>query len=334
MQELELLGYSVLLTARDCFQVCDLADLFHLNYRRIGRHYGRHKVLKAWGTIVRALQLYPIARRERPDIAVSHGSRSQLLAATALKIPSVVILDYEFVQRLPGVAPTWVMTPEVIPHASVRFPADKVLQYPGIKEDVYVPRFRPDPSLRARLGISADELVVTVRPPADEAHYHNPESEQLLEAVIEVLGSRPDTRIVMLPRNARQAASIRKAWPDLLAKGTMIIPDQVFDGLNIIWHSDLVVSGGGTMNREAAAMGIPVYSIFRGQIGAVDRYLAANGRLILLESTEDVRAKLVVKRRSHSASSQIGTQGALQSIVTHIVSAVESGCRIQEKATA
>jgi len=226
------------------------------------------------------------------------------------------------------------MTPEVIPHASVRFPADRVLQYPGIKEDVYAPRFRPDPTLRAQLGISEEALVVTVRPPADEAHYHNPESEQLLVAVIDVLSSRPDTRIIMLPRNARQAGAIRKAWSELIAKGTMIIPDQVFDGLNIIWHSDLVVSGGGTMNREAAAMGIPVYSIFRGQIGAVDRYLAANGRLILLESTADVRAKLVVKRRSRSASSQIGTRGALPSIVNHIVSAVESGCRVPEKTTA
>ncbi len=113
--ELERRGYSVSLTARDCFQVCALADLFRFRYRRIGRHYGKHFIMKAFGTCRRALQLLPGAWKQRPDLAVSHGSRSQLIASKLAGIPTVVICDYEFAGAVPGAAPTWVMVPEVIP---------------------------------------------------------------------------------------------------------------------------------------------------------------------------------------------------------------------------
>ena len=322
--ELERRGYSVCLTARNAFQVYGLADLFHLSYRRVGRHYGKNKIMKALGTAYRSLQLLPTAFQERPELAISHGSRSQLIAATVARIPSLIIEDYEFARFLPGLAPTWVMVPELIPDSSVQFTSSKILKYPGIKEDVYVPLFKPDPSIKTQLGLVEGTMVVTVRPPATEAHYHNPESEILFDAVIEVLSHTDTTQVVLLPRNDKQALSLRKSWPDLFSKGKIMIPDHAIDGLNLIWYSDVVVSGGGTMNREAAAMGVPVYSIFRGPIGAVDRYLANNGRLVLLESVEDVRTKLILKRRSQPVRAEMGTRGALRSIVDHIVAIMKS----------
>ena len=114
-------------------------------------------------------------------------------------------------------------------------------------------------------------MVVTVRPPATEAHYHNPESEELFAESLRLLAQTRSARAITLPRNARQGEQLRREWADLIANGTMIIPDTPVDGLNLIWFSDLVISGGGTMNREAAALGVPVYSIFRGKIGAVDK---------------------------------------------------------------
>ncbi len=318
MEELERRGYSVFLTARDCFQVWSLADLFHLKYLRIGRHYGKHKIMKAFGTTYRSLQLLPIALRERPDLAMSHGSRSQMLAASAARIPSVVIVDYEFAKHVPGFAPTWVMVPEVIPDSSVNFGGGRVLKYPGIKEDVYVPNFKPDPSILTDLGLTDGQLIVTVRPPANEAHYHNPESEVLFATVIEVLSRSDNTKIVLVPRNERQANAIRASWPQLFADRRMIIPGHAVDGLNLMWHSDLVISGGGTMNREAAALGVPVYSIFRGTIGAVDHYLAANGRLTLLESPDDVRSKLNLTRRCRPTDVQMAPRRAMHSIVEQV----------------
>ncbi|MGH9407504.1 MAG: DUF354 domain-containing protein [Terriglobia bacterium] len=317
IEELSGRGYSIHLTARAAFQVCELADLFHLDYQCIGRHYGKHRALKAAGLVVRGIQLLPFALRERPDLALSHGSRPQLLVAALLRIPSVLILDYEFARAL--LSPTWAMAPDVIPDSSVRFSKKRLLRYPGIKEDVYAPRFRPDASIQAQLGLDQDHVIVTVRPPANEAHYHNPQSEGLFKALIEFLAAKPQVRTILLPRNDRQAAWLRSAWPALFTAGKAIIPEDALDGLNLIWHSDLVISGGGTMNREAAALGVPVYSIFRGKIGAVDRYLADQGRLILLESVEDVRTKIVLNRRCRPAMPQNGHSAPLQKIVDDIV---------------
>ncbi|MGJ5813874.1 DUF354 domain-containing protein [Paludibaculum fermentans] len=325
MAELERRGYSVFLTARDCFQVCGLADLFDFKYLRVGRHYGKHKIMKAFGTTYRSFQLLPLALREKPDLAVSHGSRSQLLAATMARIPSIVIVDYEFAKPVPGFAPTWVMVPEVIPNSSVHFGGGRILKYPGIKEDVYVPNFEPDPSILTELGLSDSQLIVTVRPPANEAHYHNPESEALFDAVIDLLSHTENTKIVLVPRNERQASAIRTSWSKVFSDRRMIIPGRAVDGLNLMWHSDLVISGGGTMNREAAALGVPVYSIFRGAIGAVDRYLSETGRLVLLTSIKDVREKLDVSRRHRATGVQIPPKGALKSVVDHIATVIGSG---------
>lgn len=324
IEELERLGCTVKLTARAAFQVCELAELYKLACTRIGRHYGKHKALKALGLGVRTMQLIPFAARERPDLALSHGSRAQLLAAAALRIPSVLILDYEFARAL--LHPTWVMAPEVIPESAVPFPTERVLRYPGIKEDVYAPRFKPDPSLRQQLGLNPAHVIATIRPPASEAHYHRPESDTLFAAVMEFLARQRDTSMVLLPRNDHQGVWLRQQWPKLFAARQAIIPQHAVEGLNLIWNSDLVISGGGTMNREAAALDIPVYSVFRGKLGAVDRYLADKGRLVLLRSVEDVGAKLVLQRRRADMTFE-RNNAPLQKIVDDLVRIVSAGSR-------
>ena len=318
IDELTKRGYSIALTARDCFQVRELANLFHLDYKLVGRHQGKSKVRKLLGLGFRGLQLLPTALKEKPDLAISHGSRSQLIVCAGLRIPSVLIIDYECAKRVGFVHPTWLMCPEVIPTAALRCDPKRILKYPGIKEDVYVPRFVPDPCIRPQLGLRENDLVVTIRPPATEAHYHRPQSDELFEAVIEFLSQKPEVKMVVLPRNERQAIQLRNRWTTLFSNQKIRIPQQVVDGLNLVWHSDLVISGGGTMNREAAALGVPVYSTFRGQIGAVDRYLNARGRLVLLESVQDVRKNILLIRRNLSAKLRNATGESLNSIVDQI----------------
>src|SRR2546425_932337 len=324
IEELEKRGYAIVLTARDCFQVRELADLFHLNYRLIGHHSGKNKIRKVAGLCLRTLQLIPMILREKPDLAASHCSRAQLVVSTCLGIPCVQMGDYEFASGWSFIRPTWQMCPEVISNAALQFDSNRIRKYPGIKEDVYVPRFVPEPSIRRQLGLREEDLVVTVRPPANEAHYHNPESDELLEAAVEFLSKKPDVKLVALPRNKKQEIRIRKQWPDLFSNGTIRVPEQVVDGLNLIWHSDFVISGGGTMNREAAALGVPVYSVFRGKIGAVDRYLSARGRLVLLETVQDVQTKIVLIPRTRRAAPQQGNGDALTSIVEHVIAIMDS----------
>jgi len=326
IEELENQGHTVLVTARDCFQVCDLADLLSVRYRRIGRHYGKNMFLKLAGLGIRALQVSATVFNEKPDLAVSHGSRSQLLAAKVLGVPAVTIGDYEFAKLFAVVRPNWLIVPQVIPDDAVRSFKTKLLKYPGIKEDVYAPKFKPQSAIIEELGLKGGKIVVTVRPPATEAHYHVPESDQLFEAVLNFLSERSDVRLVVLPRNQRQGERIRQARTQLFESGKAIIPQHVVDGLNLVWHSDLVISGGGTMNREAAALGVPVYSMFRGRIGAVDQYLVGTGRMTLLESVEDVYRKLVVRHRDHKHNRIHENGAALQTIVSHLVDIAEGTC--------
>jgi predicted glycosyltransferase len=328
MEELEKRGHSIIVTARDCFQVCDLADLFHMKYQRVGRHYGKHTLAKIAGLGLRVLQMTPGMWREKPDLSISHGSRSQIVVSSLLGIPNLTIFDYEHSAWLRMFKPAWVMAPEVISQDSIcakGIPRERLLQYPGIKEDVYAPSFKPDASIKQKLGLEDADLVVTIRPPATEAHYHNPEAEGLLTAVFELLGAQPRTKIVLVPRTPKQGEDLRQQFPDMFRSKQAIIPEQVVDGLDLIWFSDLVVSGGGTMNREAAALGVPVYSIFRGKLGAVDRYLTEQGRLVMLSNVEDVKTKLKTVRRQKSNQRISGTQApVLDSVVHSIVSILES----------
>jgi predicted glycosyltransferase len=265
--------------------------------------------------------LLPLVLRHRPDLAISHGSRAQILIANLLRIPSVLICDYEFAKPFPLSRPTWEFVPEAIGGVFLAA-AERVKKYPGIKEDVYVPDFEPDAGIFKELGLSHESIIVTVRPPATEAHYHNPESEVLFEHFMQRLTRTPGVVGVLLPRNKKQEEELRKKWPAWFQGAKVIVPDHAVDGLNLLWHSDLVVSGGGTMNREAAALGVPVYSIFRGKIGAVDRSLSQQQRLVLVETPEDVDRKILLTRRVKAAP-QAHTGQSLRGIIRLIEEVLE-----------
>ena len=324
MEELSARGFPLTVTARDAFQVCELADKKGLTYTKIGRHHGKNRALKGAGLIFRALQLSPLELRERPVLAVSHGARSQILLSNLLGIPTILIEDYEHSQFPRIMHPTWVMAPDVIPDESLGLKNGHVRKYSGIKEDVYAWKLIPDPSILGGLGLSDSDLIVTVRPPATEAHYHKPESVALFEHFMIRACQTPGVKIVLLPRNHKQGDLLRRDWPTWFERGRTTIPLGAIDGLNLIWHSDLVVSGGGTMNREAAALGVPVFSIFRGTIGAVDRHLSAEGRLVLIESLADADAKIAIVKRPRKAIGEATSKRTLNQIVDTIQEIAES----------
>lgn len=312
------------LTARNMYQVAALLDFFQLRCKVVGGHCGRNTVLKVLYNCWRAIQLIPTAVKSRPDLAISHGARAQQLVAWLLRIPTVMMHDYEYSTKTGFLEPDWILMPEVIPDGLMTKRNKKILRYPGLKEDVYVPRFTPDASILATLGVSERDLLVTLRPPATDAHYHNPESEVLFDETVRFLASKPGIRSVVLPRNSKQGERLRTQWRDLIASGQMIIPLHPVDGLNLIWFSDLVISGGGTMNREAAALGVPVYSIFRGKLGAVDRYLVEEGRLTLIEKPEDVHTKIRIGRWKRPSGPVKAESAVLDFIVESILSIVSA----------
>ena len=311
------------MTARDAFQVCELAEKMNLKCIKIGRHHGKNKFLKVAGLFYRAAQLAPVVLRQKPVVGLSHGSRSQIILCNLLGIPTILMADYEFAKYPPLMRPTWEMAPEVIPDAALTCRSDRIKKYPGIKEDIYVPDFRCDPTFRGQLGLDAASIIAVVRPPATEAHYHNPEAEKLFDRFMNRACSTDGVRVVLLPRNKKQADAIRASSPQWFAGERTIIPKGAIDGLNLIWHSDLVVSGGGTMNREAAALRVPVYSVFRGKIGAVDHQLQKEGRLMLVETLEDVD-RIPLARRNGDSFDARSSPPTLARVVDHIIDVMEN----------
>lgn len=324
IRELKSRGHQVVVTARDAFQVCELADRKGVNCQKIGRHYGKNPLMKVFGVLWRAAQLVPFYFKERPQLALSHGARSQILLTNLCRKPTILISDYEFSQTPLLMTPRWEIVPNSLPTQGVHSNEQRVRKYSGIKEDVYAPEFRPDPGMLEELGLNGKQMIVTVRPPANEAHYHNPESEALLEELMRRICQEDKVRAVLLPRNRQQEQALREAHPEWFADDKTIVPTRAVDGLNLCWYSDLVVSGGGTMNREAAALGVPVYSIFRGKTGAVDRRLEQEGRLVMVRTTDEVHSKIVFKPRDKTLPEDSRPRLALAQIVNHIEEIIEA----------
>ena len=316
IRELKRRGHVIVLTARDAFQVCELADKMNLQYKKIGRHSGKNIVRKVFGLFWRTVQLTPFYLRHRPGLALAHGSRSQFLLGNLVRIPTVVLMDYEGGRSYGLFRSRWGIIPEVW-FRRLKNP-DRRRFYQGIKEDVYVPEFVPDPSLLEDLGLKQDEIIVTVRPPANEAHYHNNEGDKLLEEFMMRICQNSGIRVVLLPRNRRQEKALRKNYPEWFDGDRTVIPTEAVDGINLIWFSDLIVCGGGTMNREAAALGVPAYSIFRGQTGVVDQMLEKEGRLTFIRNHDDIWNKIRLVPRNKNKPPDNKPRPALEDIVNNI----------------
>ena len=324
IRELRRKGHSVTITARDCFQTCDLIELSGLEYTKIGRHYGRQIILKACGLLIRGFQLYLFARKKNFVLALSHGSRSLFIAAFLLKIPLVNMFDYEYSKfgLLPD-ARTKQLVPELLPDDILarQINLATVVKYPGLKEEIYIKDFQPDKSFLEKLAIDSSKALIIIRPPAEEAHYHNPESDDLLAAVLDYVLNKSNVILIVLPRTDKQKKHIlnlaTKKFP-----AQVIIPSDVVNGLDLIWHSDLVISGGGTMNREAAVLGVPAYSVFRGKTPAIDKFLEKEGKLRFIKNLSDVK-KIKVTKRNHLNIPQLKNDSPLRFIINEIVKTTE-----------
>jgi predicted glycosyltransferase len=282
--------HEIVVTARAFAETVELAEAAGFSPQVIGGHGGGKLSGKAGNLVQRALGLARWARGRKLELAVSHNSYSQILAARAMLLRTVTLMDYEHqpANHLAFRLASRIIVPLAFPEAALsRFGASttKVRRYAGFKEDVYLADFQSDPEFQkvlSKLGVSADDTVVTVRPPASEALYHRFENE-LFDQLLDRLAATPLVRIVLLPRNDAQRTQYAER-----GSSNLVMPPAAIDGRNLIAYSDLVVSAGGTMNREAAALGIPAASIYAGEWAAVDSKLMREGRLQRISTQEDV----------------------------------------------
>ena len=317
IERLKAEDVEVLITVRSYAQVVDLANMFGLSYHTIGTHYGGSKLMKVAGLIIRSIKLFPLVLKHRPQLAISHGSRSQLLLAWLLRIPSILAMDYEFTQAF--VKPSLILAPEALKNAGLEKRFKSVDYYPGIKENVYIQNPPKGDGILQSLNLDDKRLIVSVRPPATTAHYFVEKSRKLFEKTMSYLATQPNVQVVILPRTKVQGNDIRKEFEDYFTQGLMTIPEQTVHALDLIWVSDLIISGGGTMNREAAVLGVPVYSIYAGKLGAVDAFLEENGRLTFLRDESDIREKLNLEKRDHDPNNLDTKTTTLNYITTSIL---------------
>jgi uncharacterized protein len=282
IEQLRERGHEVEVTARDFAQTLGLLERFGIAHTAIGRHRGGRIGAKARGLAERSLALTRWARGRRFDRAVGHGSNDITIAAALLRIPSATTFDYEWATVQHNVncrLAAAVVVPDAIPPERLyRYGArGKIRAYPGLKEEYYLADFEADPEVLAALGLDRAEPIAVVRTPPAVSLYHRFEND-LFARVLERLA---DVQTVVLPRTAEQRAELEK-------NGGFIIPERAIDAQSLIAYADVVVSAGGTMNREAVALGTPVYTVFEGRLGAVDERLIAEGRLRRLASPEEL----------------------------------------------
>jgi hypothetical protein len=277
-------GHEVKVTARDFAQTLALCDRFGIEHTAIGHHRGAGLVDKALGLASRSTELVRWARRNGPfQLAIGHGSNDITVAAALLRIPCSTTFDYEWATVQHNVncrLAQAVVVPEAIPPERLyRYGARrKLARYPGLKEEYYLADFEPDPQVPADLGLDSEQPIAVVRTPPAVSLYHRFENDLFGQVLDRLRGAQT----VVLPRTPEQRA-------ELVSAGGFIVPEQAIDAQSLIAYADLVVSAGGTMNREAVALGTPVFTVFEGRPGAVDERLIAEGRLARLERPEQVR---------------------------------------------
>jgi hypothetical protein len=309
IEALEHDGHEVRVTARDFAQTLGLLDRFQIPHTAIGRHRGERLAAKAGGLALRSAALVRWARaeggagRRRFDVALGHGSNDVSVAAALLGIPSATMFDYEWAVVQHHVncrLARAVVVPDAIPPERLeRYGArGKVRAYEGLKEEYYLADFEPDPAILAQLALDPERPIVVVRTPPEVSLYHRFENDlfaQVLKRLRNAAAGEEGVQSVVLPRTGAQRVELRE-FPGF------VVPEQAIDAQSLIAYADLVISAGGTMNREAVALGTPVYTTFEGRLGAVDERLIQTGRLNKLRDPAQLDLK---KRPSGSTGDRI-----------------------------
>ena len=298
IERLREAGHDVEVTARDYTQTLELLELHGIEHTTIGRHGGASRARKLMRLVQRVGGMRRFGSGRGFDLAIAHGSNDLAIVSRMLGIPEANMHDYEWAVAQHHVGcrlATRVIFPEAVPPQRLRrfgVGPEKLFRYPGIKEEYYLADFEPDPQAFDRLGVDGKRAVVVVRPPPDVSLYHR-KSNPLFPQVLERLGNDEGVQAVVLPRTPAQRDYVRS-----LRLASVVLVEHAVEAQSLVALADLVVSAGGTMNREAVALGTPVYTTYGGRLGGVDEWLVREGRL---RPITDARA-LEVRKRDGSAA--------------------------------
>ncbi len=302
--------HEVLLTVRDHAQTLDLARGRWEEFRVVGGSSPSGRMAKGRAIARRAEALRRFGAESMPDVAFSHGSYAQLIAAHLAGVPAVTMMDYEHqpANHLSFRLASRVIVPAAFPDSDLRRcgarPA-KVIRYPGFKEELYLTGFEPDPSVLDELKLDPGKVIAVLRPPPEGALYHRMANARF-DSLVRLAAESSGVQALLLPRAPVQAERYGQI-------PGVVVPRRPVDGASLLALSDLVIGAGGTMNRESAVLGVPTYTVFAGELASVDAELIRMGRMQDLRR-EDVRPRFV-KKPVDSQAQPAGSQEILRAIV-------------------
>jgi uncharacterized protein len=319
--ELQRRGHRTIITTRHYAQTIELADQVGFVHQPIGGHAGEKGLAASlWVNWRRSREQISYLSPQRIDLAISHNSYAQAMAAAFKRWPFATAMDYEHQKgnHLPFRVAQMVIVPEAFPDKLLKtYGARRVYKYPGVKEQIYLADFQPNPEFCRSLPFDASRIIVLLRPPATWAMYHQGFENQIFGQLLLNLGNRPDVQLIFIPRIAAQRNAVAE-----LKLPNIWIPTIALDGPNLIYAADVVISAGGTMNREAAVLGTPAYTVFAGELGAVDDYLIGHRRMYALTKIEDLQ---VVKKSAANMPPILDASKLLvQSVTDAFLSAAEA----------
>jgi hypothetical protein len=282
-------GHRVLITARDNAQTIELAHERWSDVTVIGGKSPKGRRAKARAIYRRVTDLRRWAGSTQPDVALSHNSYAQIVAARTLRIPAVTAMDFEHqpANHLAFRLARTVLLPQALATLGLHrqgATADKTRFYPGLKEEVYLGDFEPDATLRERLDVGPEHKLVVARPAPDQAVYHSFENPLFVDCITTVLRD-PLASVVVLPRRPEQGQAIAELGLD-----RCIVAERALDSRSLMSQADLMIGAGGTMTREAALMGVPTVSLFAGHRPAVDTWLESQGFMSIIQDVKDLPA--------------------------------------------
>ncbi len=290
IERFEAEGHEVFVTTREYGQTVGILERLGIPYTVVGEHGGASRLGKARALGGRSSRLARLVWQQRPQLAIAHGSVDLAVVSASFLIPSVQMQDYEFARLQRNVSfrlARRVLAPDSIPVERLRrigAREKKLVRYPGLKEEYYLADFEPDAAVLDELGLDREKVLVVVRPPPETSEYHAP--NDVYGATVQRLAAASEAQAVVIPRTEDQGAAVRA-----LGAANLIVPERAIDAQSLIAFADLVVSAGGTMNREAVALGTPVFTTFTGRMGGVDEALIGEGRLQVLADAGELELR-------------------------------------------
>jgi len=316
---------SFLITIRDFAQTEELSKLFNLKFKNIGKHGGKNVIIKIFNILNRAYILRNWAKGKNIDLALSHSSYAQIIAAKSLRIPTITLMDYEYqpANNISFRLSDYIMVPNSFSNTDLKSYGanlNKVYKYNGIKEELYLSNFKPHKNFLKNLYNNINinipfykfknKVIVTIRPPATMAAYHQFEN-LLFYKLLEYINEFKNICIIYLPRTIDQKKEI-----ELKKFSNIYCLKKALDGKDLIYYSDMVISAGGTMNRESALLGTPAYTIFAGKKGSVDNDLIKKGLLREIKTENDFNNILIKKNKNKKT---VFTSNLLEKIYSKII---------------